>query len=119
MRSVVDPEDEHALAGYAVVDDKGRITLTKAMRAALGVEPGSAISYVIVKGRLVIFPQDQELLRLTEEAAAIVAEAGLTPRDLLDQLPAVRDAVMRELYGDAFMDELARQHAAATAERGD
>jgi hypothetical protein len=73
----------------------------------------------MVKGRLVIYPQDQELLRLAEDAAAVVEVAGLTTQDLLDELPAVREQVTRTAYGDAVVDEWARQHAEAKAARGD
>jgi AbrB family looped-hinge helix DNA binding protein len=110
MPSIVEP-DEEALAGFAVLDDKGRVTFPKAVRAALGLAPGSAIAYVIAKGRLVIYPQDAELLRLTDDAAAVVEAAGLTTQDLLDELPTVRERIMRETYGDAFVDALARRHA--------
>jgi AbrB family looped-hinge helix DNA binding protein len=118
MTSIIDP-DEGALAGYTVVDDRGRVTLPKSVRAALGLVPGSSISYVVVKGRLVIYPQGQELLRLAEDAAVVVEVAGLTTQDLLDELPAVRERVMRETYGDAVVDELARRQAEARAANGD
>jgi AbrB family looped-hinge helix DNA binding protein len=118
MPSIVDP-DEGALAGYTVVDDRGRVTLPKAVRAALDLAPGSPISYIVIKGRLVIYPQGQELLRLAEDAAAVLEAAGLTTQDLLDDLPAVRDRVMRETYGDAVVDELARRQAEARAANGD
>jgi AbrB family looped-hinge helix DNA binding protein len=118
MPSIVEPDDE-ALTGFAVVDDKGRFTLPKGVRAALDLSPGSAIAYVVVKGRLVLYPQDAELVRLADDAAALIKGVGLTTQDLLDSLPAVRDRVMRETYGDAVVEALAQRHAQAGAARGD
>lgn len=47
-----------------------------------------------------------------DRAARVLAQAGLTVDDLLDDLPRIRDQVVRERYGDAFMDELGRERAA-------
>lgn len=55
--------------------------------------------------------QDDQLLALTERAAQALA-AGVTTQDLLDDLFAIRDEIMREAYGAAFMDALAREHTA-------
>jgi hypothetical protein len=48
----------------------------------------------------------------TVSAMCTLARAGLTVQDLLDELPAVRAAVVAEAYGIAFMHELERLHAA-------
>ncbi|MGI8550128.1 MAG: hypothetical protein ACR2PL_04905, partial [Dehalococcoidia bacterium] len=44
-------------------------------------------------------------------AASILERAGVTVDDLLAELPAVREEVLRDSYGDAFVDELERRHA--------
>ena len=96
----------------AVLDEKGRLGLGKAVRQALAVQPGSALGYVLLDDALLLIPQDEQLATLMARAAAALAAAGVTTQDLLDELPATRSAVMREAYGDAFMDALARKHAA-------
>ena len=96
----------------AVLDEKGRLGLGKAVRQALAVRPGSALAYVLLDDALLLIPQDEQLAALMPRAAAALAAAGVTTQDLLDDLPAARSAVMREAYGDAFMDALAREHAA-------
>ncbi len=57
-------------------------------------------------------PALADLLAALDRSAAAVAAAGLTTDDLLADLPAIREEVARATYGDAFMDELARVHAA-------
>ncbi len=96
----------------AVLDEKGRLGVGKAVRQALAIRPGSALAYVLLDDALLLIPQDEQLATLMARAAAALAAAGVTTQDLLDDLPAARSAVMREAYGDAFMDALAREHAA-------
>ena len=96
----------------AVLDEKGRLSLGRAMRQALAVQPGSAFAYVLLDDALLLIPQDEQLAALMARAAEALAAAGATTQDLLDDLPAARSAVMRKAYGDASMDALAREHAA-------
>ena len=103
---------EEVIAGFSVLDNKGRLSLSKPVRQALGMRPGSTLAYVLVDAGLLLIPQDDHLAALLDHAASVLEEAGLTTQDLLDELPAARAAVVDELYGAAFMAELARQHAA-------
>jgi AbrB family looped-hinge helix DNA binding protein len=114
MASHVDVEKarEAGVVGFGVLDSKGRISLPKPVRDALGVHPGSSVAYILVDQTLMLIPQDEHLARLWESAAAVLEKTGLTAQDFLDELPAVRDQIMRETYGDEFMEELAREHAA-------
>lgn len=112
IESVMEEAREAGVTGFATLDNKGRLSLSKPVRQALGVQPGSSVAYVVVDRALLLFPQDEHLARLMDHATKTLVEAGLTSRDLLDELPAARDEVVRELYGEAFMAELARRHAA-------
>lgn len=103
---------EEVIAGFSVLDNKGRLSLSKPVRQALGMRPGSTLAYVLVDAGLLLIPQDDHLAALLDHAASVLEEAGLTTQDLLDELPAARAAVVEELYGAAFMAELTRQHAA-------
>ena len=96
---------DETTSGFAVLDDKGRLPVAKALRDALGLKPGSSVAYVLIDGLLLIIPQDEQLARMTARAAATLAKAGLTTQDLLDDIPVARADVVRELYGDAFMEE--------------
>ena len=102
---------DKATAGFAVLDDKGRLPVAKALRDALGLKAGSSVAYVLIDGMLLVIPQDKHLAQMAEQAAATLARAGLTTRDLLDDIPAARAEVVREIYGDAFMEELEQAHA--------
>ena len=57
-------------------------------------------------------PALADLLAALDRSATAVAAAGLTTDDLLADLPPIRAEVARATYGEAFMDELAREHAA-------
>jgi AbrB family looped-hinge helix DNA binding protein len=110
-----DADEESVTGGFATVDEKGRISLPKQVRRELGVQAGSSVAYVLLNHTLLIIPQDEHLAALSKHATETLAAAGLTVDDLLDELPAARDQVMRELYGPDFIQELERmwqaQHA--------
>ncbi|HEY8286138.1 MAG TPA: hypothetical protein VIJ28_17275 [Chloroflexota bacterium] len=55
---------------------------------------------------------DAELTALMNSAARALEEAGLTAQDLIDELPAIQEEMLRQDLGDAFVNELRRMHAA-------
>src|SRR5690242_16951676 len=105
-------EGDEDVAGFATLDDRGRIALSKAARQALRLRAGSAVAYAVVDGAMIIVPQDEHLARLAEHASQVLQEAGVTVDDLLADLPSVREEILREEYGDEFVAALARAHAA-------
>lgn len=98
--------------GFAVLDDKGRLPLPQEVRDALGLHAGSAVACILLDGMILLLPQDREMVELMEQAPRRLAEAGLTVQDLLDNLPKVREEVMIEAYGEEFVRDLERRHAA-------
>jgi AbrB family looped-hinge helix DNA binding protein len=114
------PAGSTATAGFGVLDEKGRVSLPKPVRSALGIEAGSPVAYVVLNGAVLLVPQDEHLGTLMRDAERALAAAGLTVEELLEELPAAREAVVRESYGDAFLEELTRLHAEHRAgQRGD
>ena len=97
-------------SGFLSVDDKGRVSLPKAVREALDIQPGSSLAYAVIDGMLVLFSQDKHLAVLMERGTRALAGAGLTAQDLIAELPAIGDKLMRERYGNDFVDEIARLH---------
>ena len=67
--------------------------------------------------RMITIPRHNPVNAFT--MGGIVQDAGLTVEDLLAELPAVREEILREDYGDEFVDELARRHAAVRGTPGD
>ena len=55
---------------------------------------------------------DQELETVMAQAVQVLEEAGMTVQDLLDELPAAGEEVMRRIYGDALVDDLLHEHSA-------
>ena len=97
-------------SGFGVLDERGRLTLSKAVRQALHLRPGSSVAYIVIEDQLLVIPQDEHLARLMDGAAAALARMGLTTDDLLADLPAAGEAAMRAAYGDDLVDELAAVH---------
>jgi bifunctional DNA-binding transcriptional regulator/antitoxin component of YhaV-PrlF toxin-antitoxin module len=95
-------------SGFGVVDEKGRLSLTKAVRHKLGIEPGSHVAYILLDGAMLIVPEDKHLETLMQKAEDALAAAQLTAQDLLDELPAARDAVVAETYGADFVHQIQR-----------
>ncbi len=62
--------------------------------------------------------EDRELATAMTRAAQALEEAGMSAQDLLDELPAAGEEVMRRIYGDALVDDLLREHRVGV-ERGD
>ncbi|HEX5418337.1 MAG TPA: AbrB/MazE/SpoVT family DNA-binding domain-containing protein [Chloroflexota bacterium] len=109
LRKHDEATDVEVTGGFGTVDEKGRISLPKPIRDALGIQPGSAVALILINGAVMIFPQDEQLVRLMEEARLSLEASGLTVQDLLDDLPRVRDELMNETYGPEFMAELQRK----------
>lgn len=56
-----------------------------------------------------LIPQDDHLAELMDRAAQSLSAAGITVRDLLDDLEQSRADVMLEAYGAEFMADLERR----------
>jgi bifunctional DNA-binding transcriptional regulator/antitoxin component of YhaV-PrlF toxin-antitoxin module len=106
-------------AGFAVVDEKCRVSIPREVRQALEIGPGARLAYATIDGMFVLIPQDKHLAILIQGATKALANAGLTAQDIIDELPAIRDEMMRETYGEAFVAELARVHAALRSAEGE
>jgi bifunctional DNA-binding transcriptional regulator/antitoxin component of YhaV-PrlF toxin-antitoxin module len=97
---------EGVTGGFGTIDDKGRISLARPVREALGVEPGSPVAYVVLEGAVLIIPQDEELIRLMQQGQRALEAVGLTAQDLVDALPEARAELFVEHYGAAFLQEV-------------
>ena len=108
--------DAAEMAGFSTVDEKGRVSLPKALRASLGVHAGSSLAYIVVDHAVLLVPQDDHLAQLQQRAIAILAEVGLSAEDLLEQLPDARAAMMQEAYSPEFLERLRRNREGLRAE---
>ncbi|HUY76710.1 MAG TPA: AbrB/MazE/SpoVT family DNA-binding domain-containing protein [Ktedonobacterales bacterium] len=114
MHSTSTPDTEQDVtAGFSVIDEKGRVTLPKSVRAALGVHTGSSLAYVVVGKNVLFIPQDERLAELQQQAIQALAEAGLSVDDLLAHLPQAREAVMRESHRPEFLAQLKQMRESA------
>lgn len=115
MRNV---RDDPLPGGFSTVDEKGRVALSKSVRASLGLAPGSQVAQVVIDGGVLIIPQDDHLARLSRDAQQALAAAGLSVQDILDELPAIKRELFVEAYGEQFLREvetLIANHGASPA----
>ena len=61
---------------------------------------------------------DRELALAMARAAQALEEAGMSAQDLLDELPAAGEEVMRQIYDDALVDDLLREQRAKMGHEG-
>jgi AbrB family looped-hinge helix DNA binding protein len=92
--------------GFSTVDEKGRVTVSKAVREALGIAPGSSVAYLALDGALLIIPQDEHLASLMERARLALVAGGVTAQSLQEGAAVARAEIAAETYGAEFMREL-------------
>jgi bifunctional DNA-binding transcriptional regulator/antitoxin component of YhaV-PrlF toxin-antitoxin module len=98
-----------ASVGYAHLDDKGRLPLSKPVRQALGLHAGSTVAYIKVGDALLLIPQDAHLAHLMEAATTAFERAGMSVDEILAELPHVREEIGTTHYGAEFWDEPRRR----------
>ena len=98
-----------------MLDERGRIALSAGAQQALHLRVGASVVYAVVDDVLVLIPQDQQLAEIGDRATAILDGAGLGVGDLLAALPAARADILRQDYGNAFVDALEHQRRASGA----
>lgn len=107
-----DTSQKTAKAGFAILDDKGRISLPKPLRHAFGLGAGSSVAYVALGDMILLVPQDAHMAALTERASRALEGSGITVDDFLTNLPRARADVVADAYGDGFLEDLERRHGA-------
>jgi len=95
-----------ATAGFSRLDDKGRMPITKAVRDALDLQPGSTVAWVTLGQGFMVIPQDAHLTQVMEDATSTLEHAGITVDALLQGLDEARDEVVREHYGESYFETL-------------
>lgn len=106
-----------ASVGYTRLDERGRVSLGKPVREALGLGTGATLAYVKVGAAVLLVPQDEHLARVMEAAVQAFENAHLSVDEMLAELPDVRDEVVTAHYGAGFLESLgeASQHEPAGA----
>jgi bifunctional DNA-binding transcriptional regulator/antitoxin component of YhaV-PrlF toxin-antitoxin module len=107
-----------ATAGFAHLDEKGRMPIDKQVRDAFGLRAGSTVAWVKLGDAIVVIPQDEHLADVMVRAASALESAGISVADLLSDLDEARDEVVTEHYGEGYFDRLraTAQDAKATGQ---
>jgi len=114
------PVTAEETAGYAQVDGKGRVSLAKPIRQALGLSAGSTVAYVRMGEAVMLIPQDAHLTHVMGAAMRALENARISVDDLMEALPRAREESVIEHYGAEFMDKLERaaeEQSASTSAR--
>ena len=77
----------------ARLGEKGQITLPKAYRDAIALDPGAPITVLQVGSGLLLIPEDPRFRTLCERIATTFARHGTQTQDLLATLPQARQRV--------------------------
>jgi hypothetical protein len=96
------------VAGFTHMDEKGRVSLSRAARSGMRLHAGSTVAWVKVGDAVMLIPQDAYLEQVMEAAAQTLEGARIPVKDMLDDLPEARAAVVAERYGEEFLDTLGR-----------
>jgi predicted DNA-binding protein len=102
----------------ALIEEALRRFVEVAQWQLADTEAGVREADAVVDSTILLFPQDQHLAETSTRAASILERAGITVDDLLADLPAVREEVLRDSYGDTFVDALERRHAKSRSSSG-
>ena len=82
----------------ARLGEKGQITLPKAYRDAIALDPGAPITVLQVGSGLLLIPEAPRFRTLCERIATTFARHGTQAQDLLDTLPEARQRVFARHY---------------------
>lgn len=104
-----------AAIGYTRVDERGRVSLGKPVRDALGLKTGTTMAYVKVGDAVLLVPQDAHLAQVMDAAVQAFENAHLSVDEMLAELPDVRDEVVAEHYGAGFLEALEEASGPAPA----
>lgn len=95
------PEETSVPVEYlttARLGEKGQITLPKAYRDAVALDPGAPITILQVGSGLLLIPEDPRFRALCEQIATTFARHGTEAQNLLATLPEARQRVFALQY---------------------
>ena len=85
--------------------ERGTLTLPKAYRDAMFLEPGTHMSVMRLGDGLLLIPEQRQFEAACERLASRLESMGVTEAALQASLPAVRERLAREQYPSLFESE--------------
>jgi len=92
----------------ARLGEKGQITLPKAYRDAVALDPGAPITVLQVGSGLLLIPENTRFRDLCDRIATTFARHGVQEQDLLATLPEARERVVSRHYPQLAAQEHTR-----------
>lgn len=94
--SITQPQVEYIAT--TLIGGKGQITIPKQYRDELGLDAGASFAVLRVGEGLMLIPRQNSFRILCESIASVLERRQLTPTDLLDSLPEVRQRLFARRY---------------------
>ncbi|WP_374686220.1 AbrB/MazE/SpoVT family DNA-binding domain-containing protein [Promineifilum sp.] len=82
-----------------MVRQRGQVTIPRKVRESLAIADGDTLTLVPLGEMLVLAPRRLRVPELAYQLADLLDGAGLSPADMLEELPRIREALHRERYG--------------------
>jgi AbrB family looped-hinge helix DNA binding protein len=98
MASPTEPAMSVEYLATARLGEKGQITLPKAYRDAVALDPGAPITVLQVGSGLLLIPESTRFRDLCDRIAITFAHHGVQEQDLLATLPEARERVVARHY---------------------
>lgn len=98
MASPTEPAIPVEYLTTARLGEKGQITLPKAYRDAVALDPGAPITVLQVGSGLLLIPENTRFRDLCDRIATTFARHRIQEQDLLATLPEARERVVARHY---------------------
>ncbi len=82
------------------IGEKGQVTVPKEFRQDVGLAKGAPVAVLRLGDGLILLPQQRRFEQLCERISSRLAEAGVTPGQVLGTLPQTRDEIFTSRYGN-------------------
>jgi AbrB family looped-hinge helix DNA binding protein len=94
---------EHSSLEYLTttrIGEKGQLTVPKQYRDDLGLDPGAPFAVLRMGSGLLLIPEQRRFEQLCEQIGSALNQAGVSANHLVEDLPAIREQIFKERYGD-------------------
>lgn len=82
------------------VRQRGQVTIPGQLREALSIKDGDTLTVIQVGANFFVSPKPLRTPELSNRIADIMEQEGVTLADLLEDLPAIREEIFHERYGN-------------------
>jgi AbrB family looped-hinge helix DNA binding protein len=82
------------------IGEKGQLTVPKQYREDLGLDAGAPFAVLRMGNGLLLIPEQRRFEQLCEQIGSALTAAGISPQQIVEELPSIREQIYQERYGD-------------------